>query len=162
MRVREWQIRGSGCGFGLALALAVTSALAVDGNVYNGSECTFAESGEYDGQERNSMKLWNRSGQAQTFSCPLTRDQTTNDVEYVYIIGSNAISESTCRFWEREDDFTYQSWTHDSIDAETASYNKTRWFDSTSYAATTDWASYQITCDVPDDGGVYNYYLEEK
>lgn len=159
---RRWQTWCSGWTLAVAASLIVTSAFAVDGNIYNGSECTFAEPDAYGGQERSIVKLWNRSGQTQAFSCPLTRDLTTSDVEYAYIIGSSAITESTCRFWEREDDFTYSSWTPDSVVAETPSYNKTRWFDSTSYAATTDWASYQITCDVPDDSGVYNYYLEEK
>lgn len=144
------------------MALTVTSALAVDGNVYNGSECTFTEPNHVDGQERSSIKLWNQSGQTETVSCPLTRDQTTADVEYVYIIGSASIDETTCKFWEREDDFSHQSWPYDSVEAVTGSYNKTRWFNTTSYGNTTPWASYQITCDVPNNAGVYSYYLEEQ
>jgi hypothetical protein len=142
--------------------MSVTSAFGVDGNVYNGSECTFAEPGHYDGQERSNIKLWNQSGGTRTYSCPLTRDLTTSDVEYVYVIVSDTISPSTCHFWEREDDFAYSVWSYDSVEAEAGSYDKIRWFNSTSYAATTNWASYQITCDVPNGAGIYSYYLEEK
>lgn len=162
MRVHEWQIRGSGWGLGVAVALTVTSALAVDGNVYNGAECSFTEPNHVNGQDRSYIKLWNLSGQTETISCPLTRDQTSADVEYVYIIGSDDIDEATCKFWEREDDGGYSSWTYDSVDEESADYNKTRWFNSTSYGNTTPMASYQITCDLPNDAGVFSYYLEEQ
>jgi len=141
--------------------MIVASADAVDGNVYNGSECTFSEPDHAGGQERSAIKLWNRAGVTEPISCPLTRDVTTGDVEYVYIIGSNSITETTCKFWERIDDFTYNSWSHDSVTAVSASYNKTAWFSSTSWANTVSYSSYQITCDLPDDDGVYTYYLEE-
>jgi hypothetical protein len=162
MTNREWRIRGYGIKLTLTALLMVAAAQAIDGNVYNGSECTFTEPDHVDGQERSSIKLWNGSGATETISCPLTRDQTSEDVEYVYIIGSASIDETTCKFWEREDDFTYSNWTHDSVEAETGSYNKTRWFNTTSYANTTPMASYQLTCDVPNSAGVYSYYLEER
>lgn len=159
---RAWKIKARGLAVGVGVLLMVASAVAVDGNVYNGSECTFTEPTAYDGQERSNIKLWNQSGGTRTYSCPLTRDQTTSDVEYVYVIGSDTISASTCYFWEREDDFTYSSWTYDSTEAVSAYHKKIRWFNSTSYAATTDYASYQVMCDVPNGSGIYSYYLEEK
>jgi hypothetical protein len=160
MMNRAWRIRGYGIRLGAASLLLVASALAVDGNVYNGSECTFTEPGQYNGQDRSYFKLWNSSGSTQTISCPLTRDNVTGNVTYVYVISSDDINSGSCRFWEVEDDFSYQNWTYDSVTQVTPDYDKTRWFNGTTQT-TTDNSSYQITCDMPTGAGIYTYYLEE-
>lgn len=163
MTNRSWRIRGYGIKLSLAASLVVASAIsAVDGNVYNGSECTFTEPDHVDGQDRDAIQLWNRSGVTENVGCPVTRDQTSEDVEYAYVIGSDDIQAATCKFWEREDDYTYANWSHDGVTTVTADFDKIRWFTSTSYGNTTPYASYQITCDVPHNAGVYTYYVEER
>jgi hypothetical protein len=161
MANRGWKIKARGFALGLGVWLTVVSAVAVDGNVYNGSECTFSEAGEYDGQLRRSIKLSNQSGSTQNISCPLTRDATTGDVEFAYIIANASMDESTCTFWEREDDSSYSTWNNDGVSSISANYNKTKWFSGSSWGNTTNFASYQITCDLNNGGAVLSYYVEE-
>jgi hypothetical protein len=137
------------------------TAVAGDDKVFNGSMCTFTEPGHTEGQERSSIKLWNVSGQTETVGCPLKRDIADNVIHEAYIIGSAEIDEDTCKFWAREDDFTYQSWTHNDVQSVSAGYNKTRFAAGSGFMWPADWASLQITCDVPHNAGVYSYYLWE-
>lgn len=154
--LRIWLSAGLG-----PLALGAT-AQASDDKVFNGSLCTFAEPGHTGGQERSSIKLWNQSGQTETFSCPLKRDSVENAVYEAYVIGSAEIDEDSCKFWAREDDFSHQSWTHDHVESVTADYNKTVFSSGAGSMNPDDWASLQITCDVPTNAGVYSYYLSEE
>jgi hypothetical protein len=150
-----------GVASGFCLAVQALNALAADDKVFNGSMCTFTEPDHVGGQDRSYFKLWNSSGQTQAVSCPLKRDLGDHDIQEAYIIGSATIDEDTCKLWSVNDDFTYESWTHDDVESVAASYNKTTFSSGSSLLTPNDWASLQITCDIPDGAGVYNYYLRE-
>ncbi|HEX2881650.1 MAG TPA: hypothetical protein VHO25_19125 [Polyangiaceae bacterium] len=158
---RDWQTRRSSWEVGLATLLSVTSAFAVDGNIYNGSECTFTEPGHYDGQERSNIKLWNQSGQTETVSCPLKRDIANQPILEVYIIASAEVDEDSCVLWAREDDFSYSAWRHDRVESTAPDYNKTTFAYGTATIVPADWSSLQLTCSLPDDSGILSYYLYE-
>jgi hypothetical protein len=157
----QHRIRESSCLAALTVLVAVSSAMASDDKVFNGSMCTFTEDGEYDGQDRSSIKLANVSGETQDVGCPLKRDIADHAIREAYIIGSATIDEDTCTLWSREDDASYQTWSHDEVVSVAASYNKTTFSSGDGTLAPDDFASLQITCDVPDDGVILSYYLWE-
>lgn len=136
-------------------------ALAADDKVFDGSLCTFAASGHYNGQDRSYIKLWNSSAQTETVSCPLKRDRAEQSVLEAYIIASAEMDEDTCSLWSREDDFSYASWTHNHVVSTAPGYNKTSFAWGATSLVPDDFASLQLTCEVPDGAGILNYYLYE-
>lgn len=159
MKYGPW--RGLGLPITFCIVAIGTSALASDAKVFNGSMCDFTEPGHTAGQERSSIKLWNRSGQTETVSCPLKRDHADQPILEAYVIASAEMDEDTCKLWARADDFSYASWSHDHVASVAPSYNKTIFAYDSATLDPDDFASLQVTCDVPDDGGIYSYYLYE-
>jgi len=138
------------------------TAMAEDDKVFNGSMCTFSEPDHSGGQERSNIKLWNQSGQLENISCPVKRDLATGVIFEAYIIGSAQIDEDSCKFWSRDDDFSYEVWTHNNVVSVAPGYNKTEWANGSTYLDPSDFASLQITCDLPDNTGVYSYWIIEE
>lgn len=151
----------SGWSTGFFLALLGFNALANDDKVFNGSMCAFTEPGHYAGQDRSNIKLQNASGQTETVSCPLKRDDPTTSLYAAYVIASAEMDEDTCQLWEREDDFSFSVFTHNSVTSVAPGYNKTAFADGSDTITLTNYASLQITCDLPDDSTIYNYWFWE-
>lgn len=145
----------------LGIVAIGTHALASDEKVFSGSMCSFSEQGHYDGQDRGAVKLLNSSGQTETVSCPLKRDRADQAILGAYVIASAQVDEDTCKLWARNDDFTFSTWSHDGVESAGPDYNKTKFATGAATLYPDDWASLQITCDLPNDARVVNYYLNE-
>lgn len=153
---------GVPCLAAAGIVAIAANALAEDDKVFTGSMCSFAEPGHYNGQDRSYVKLLNLSGQTETVSCPLKRDKADQPILKVYIIASAEVDEDSCKLWAREDDFSFESWSHDSVASTAPGYNKTNFGSGVELIFEPgDFASLQITCDLPDDASIVSYYLAE-
>jgi hypothetical protein len=94
-------------------------------------------------------------------SCPLKRDRADQPVLEAYLIAAAGMDEDTCKLWARDDDFSYSTWAHNHVESTAPNYNKTSFGWGATSLTPDDFASLQITCDLPDGSGIASYYLNE-
>ena len=138
-----------------------TVALASDTKYFQGSMCTFAVAGDYDGQSRSLPKFGNTSGEERSVICPFITD-TEGDIEYAYVVASSSVDEDTCVLRLRGyagSDLGW--WAHDSVTSVATGVNRTAFFTGATTADTSSGDTYAITCDLPNQAIVFSYSLTE-
>jgi hypothetical protein len=135
-------------------------ALAEDGKVYMGAQCTWQNA---TAANHSSHRLYNSTGTIQNSSCPVTREILSTEAVITYAAATTTDAVTRCRLEMRPSDGgSLVGWNHYNIANLGGGIRRFEWFGGDSAGNAYSRAGLAIECSMPEGSSLYLYELREE